>query len=725
MKVFSRVLLLTVLAFSQLSAAGQDQTSNASPDPGLERVASLIHQLRTGDLQRFRIDLGAEDFTVLKSAEEPLTEIEAKAELQNVKAVEPTIRFTRTQELICSQVSPGVWIEQAINTNKDFHGSIWSKRTLETVGTYSNDLWDAFAKMAIENGLSDFRVSNSSEGRRAELAFDSDGPPAIRYGAQSLVLSKDFYRVMRVSTEYKPVSGGNGFVVLIHDPHQSVKGRFALMQGLNTLLGANAKRPVEFLVEGAFPETAGVDYRPLSSRALSDGGLAQRMEGKSEGIRAQLIYSMLSTYLIDTPLAYRILYRRSDIPAFAIDDNRYLRESDMEAGNPEELANAVDGILNHLDGKSRLEALHAIQWIGVLNGADTQQISDFQLVGLLREIASEARTLASLAEKNATNDLSHSVQVINKFAQSHENRAKQYERALKRNETMLTYIKQEGARAAQRLPIAFIGNFHTWGITEELRKAGIGYVVLEPRQRIGRASSSESKTFDRFLIDPDGYFASVLRSNKGIAGLTTEQVDKVHAPYMVKQQERLTEQSAALARLWVGNAGGKINRSLIEEAVRQNATLNEATVEIGGNGSGIPPDAPRGTVAFFDEHDGKRRLVLVGADDNRWNSEERYTCLDHIIFDLPTGEAAAATLFHLSKHYQDEKTGRIYYTSYDRSSKRLYLVETPIANAGALLSLSAIKRGGAVNVHVIVSDLIPVERDIERPNANRSTEMVN
>jgi len=725
MKVLSRVLLLTVLAFSQLSVAGQDQkTSNASPEPGLERVASLIHQLRTGDLQRFRIDLGADSFTVLKSVEEPLTEAEAKAELQNAKPAAPTLRFTRTQELMCRQVSPGVWIEQAMNTDKDFHGSIWSKRTLETVGTYSNSLWDAFARMAIENGLSDFRVSNSSEGRRAELAFDSDGAPAIRYGSQSLVLSKDFYRVMRVSTEYKPVSGRNGFVVLIHDPHQSVKGRFALMQGLNTLLGANAKRPVEFLVEGAFPEKEGVNYQQLPARLLSDGGLAQRMEGTSESIRAQLIYSMLSTYLIDTPLAYRILNHRSDIPAFAIDDNRYLREVDMEA--PKEIDKAVNTILNHLDGDSLLKARGALGLFETLARADAQQISDLQLVGFYREMASTIRAFASIAEKNATSDISSSIQIVNKFAESYEKRANQYERALERNKTMLTYIKQEGARAAQRLPIAFIGSFHTWGIVEELRKAGIGYVVIEPRQRIGRISSSESKTFDQFLINPDGYFASVLHSNKGIAGLTAEQVDKFHAPYIVRQTERLAEQSAALERLRAGsNTGGKINGSLIEAAVRQNGSLNEATVEIGGNGSGVPPDAPRGAFAFFDEHDGKRRLVLLGADDNRWGSEERYSCLEHAIFDLPTGEAATATFFHLSKHYQDEKTGRVYYTSYDRSSKRLYLVEASVANAGALLSLSAIRRGGAVNVHVVVSDLMPGESRVEHTSADNGTGMVN
>ncbi len=724
MKVLSCVLLLTVLAFSQLSVAGQDQKS---PEPGLENVASLIQQLRIGDLQRFRIDLGTDNFTVLKSAEEPLTEAEAKAELQNVKPVAPAVRFTRTQELMCLQVSPGVWIEQAMNVNKDFHGSIWSKRTLEVVGTYPNSLWDAFARMAIENGLSDFKVSNSGEGRRAELAFDFDGPPAIRYGSQSLVLSKDFYRVMRVSTEYKPVSGRNGFVVLIHDPHQSVKGRFALMQGLNTLLGANAKRPVEFLVEGAFPETSGVDYRLLSSRALSDGGLAQRVAEMNESIRSQLIYSMLSTYLIDTPLAYRILYHRSDaIPAFAIDDNRYLHEVDMDEGDPEEMNNAIKTILNHLSGDSYQEARHAVGWINILRNADVQQISDLQGLGVQREIASNAMTFLSIAEKNATNDLSSSIQVVNRFTQSAENQAKQSERALERNKTMLTFIKQEAARTSERLPLAFIGSYHTWGITEELRNAGIGYVVIEPRLRIGQQSSSrEDKIFDQFLINPDGYFASVLHSNKGIAGLTKEQVDNFHAPYMVKQEGRLAEQSAALERLRKGNASGKIDSSRIEKAMRQNASLTEATVEIGGNGSGIPPDAPRGAVAFFDEHDGKHRLVLLGAEDNRWGSEERYTCLEHVIFDLPTGEAAAATLFHLSKHYQDEKTGRVYYTSYDRSSKRLYLVENPIANAGALLSLSAIRRGGAVNVHVVVSDLIPGERAVERTNANNSTEMAN
>jgi hypothetical protein len=724
MKLLSRIMIVTLLALGSTALPGQDQKGPVQPSTAsMDAIVSLIGQLRSGDLQRFRIEVGADSFQILKSVETPLTEEQAASEVKSGKPGIPSVRFTRTQELLCISVAPDVWIEQAINTDKNFRGSIWSKRTMEKIGSYPMALWDTFAGLAMENGLSDFAVYGSGTTRRAELAFDSAGPGVVRWVTQSLTLPRDFYRTMRISTEFRPSTGRNGFVVLIHDPHQSVSGRFALMQGLHSLLGANP-RPVEFLVEGAFPESNGVDYDSLSARELSDGGLAQRMKGMNDSMRLRLIYSMLSAYLIDTPLAYRILYDRMDIHSFAIDDNHFLHEGQRQDVNRGDVNNAFRTIVSSLDGDLRRKAEEEGGRIRLLSSADTQQISDIQGLLHAQAIASSIRSFVSIAQSDPAiaQSLDSSFRVLKAFAQSYDDEADRDERALKRNKTMLKYIEQEAARAPQRLPVAFIGSYHTQGIVEGLRNRGIGYVVIEPRLKFQLSSQSEDTTFDSFLVEPDGYFASVAARNKGLAGLTSKQVEQYHVPFMAKEQVRLSQKSSSLEQLFAGHSESTIDRSRIKEAVMQNASLNHASVEIGGGGAGSPPDAPRGAFAFFDESEGKPRLVLLGSEDDRWHSDERYACLGKVILDLPKG---GTTLFHVSKHYQDEKTGRVYYTHYDRKTKRLYLVESSLANAGSLLSVAALRRNGVVNIHVVVTDLIPGEHHVEQTDAGNSAGMVN
>ena len=62
-------------------------------------------------------------------------------------------------------------------------------------------------------------------------------------------------------------------------------------------------------------------------------------------------------------------------------------------------------------------------------------------------------------------------------------RSQKYRHALKRNETMLAFIEAAGRNCAKKVPLVFIGSYHTEAITRRLRTDGIGYVVIEPRRR--------------------------------------------------------------------------------------------------------------------------------------------------------------------------------------------------------------------------------------------------
>jgi hypothetical protein len=151
-------------------------------------------------------------------------------------------------------------------------------------------------------------------GSATTLTFAPSTPVAFDAGGHTPELNDAFREQMRFSPEYPPRKGRWGFVILLHDPHQSVSGRYQTLAGLRALISTNADTKFRFLVEGAHENP---------SRALPFNGLDRIVNAAGE-TRAAVVYSLLGRYAINTPLAYRLLYDQK-ISAYAIDNNELLR----------------------------------------------------------------------------------------------------------------------------------------------------------------------------------------------------------------------------------------------------------------------------------------------------------------------------------------------------------------------------------------------------------------
>jgi oxalate decarboxylase len=102
-------------------------------------------------------------------------------------------------------------------------------------------------------------------------------------------------------------------VILLHDPHENVAGRFQTLTGLRSLISGNPTVPFRFLVEGAYKGP---------SRDVGFSGLDSAIKQGADTSPA-VVQSLLGRYLINTPMAYRLLYDRT-ISTRAIDNNQLL-----------------------------------------------------------------------------------------------------------------------------------------------------------------------------------------------------------------------------------------------------------------------------------------------------------------------------------------------------------------------------------------------------------------
>jgi hypothetical protein len=715
--------LAVVVALSLLLSLSPAAISQSTPAPNFSKATSLIQDLRNGGDDTVSIEIGASDFQVLRTVVEAISESDAKAALAKAKSDLPTIRFTKTDELVSYEISPHSWIERTLKGGEASGGDKWFRRELRAVGTYPNSSWASFVDMAGQNGLSDFALYKYRDSTFASISFDAIGPSRVSNGSRSLMLSPSFYQVMRVSPRYKSAPGQNGFAVIIHDPHSSVAGRLQLMRGLRALFKSNQPN-FEFLVEGKYPEAADATYATLPSRTIGDAGLAAKVNAMPQSFRPQLVNSMLTSYLVDTPMAFRLLNQDLRIPAYAIDDNRYLNATEVRFIGEEKEAQAMSAVLKGTakelksEGASQAETdqvmakLYELAYlIRAFEAADVADASDKQLLRHQQELAEMQKTFAGIAQQigKGVPGLAPQISVLKQVATSSANEAITYDNALKRNATMVTYIIQAASASNVRTPIAFIGSYHTQGILEGLRGSGIGYVVLEPRE-IGRMRTvAEEKTFQNFLENPNNYFRTVTRMNKGLAALTPEQVEQYHSPYLLKQEQRFEADNRSLMAVAKLTPQSEVDVARLTTAVGHNGSLAHVKIDFAGGGVPPPPKAPPGTFAYFENEGGKNKLVLLGTETQRWASDGRYACLEKAFFALPTDATDAKLMLRLTSQYRDENTGQLFYTFYDGSSKRQYVVERPNSDVSPLLGLATIKSQGNLNVHVSLSELIKGE----------------
>jgi len=292
--------------------------------------------------------------------------------------------------------------------------------------------------------------------------------------------------------------------------------------------------------------------------------------------------------------------------------------------------------------------------------------------------------------------------------------------AVKGNEAILPLIEAAGRNSAKKVALVFIGSDHIEGITRQLRTDGIAYVVIEPRGSLRCCGSERDPTrFGKFSDDPDAYFKSLAPASRGFCSLTEEQVHTSHIPFI---KSILPYAIARENSIMSAAQRGNIDLTRLQLAVASNGWLVDSAVEIGNlspsgvnhpgigtantgrlGSSGVPapdPGLPAGTFAFFDEVDGKPRLVLLDKDSEHWHEEDRYARLAETMFTFPSTCEGQVPVVHFVSYPGGRARSREYFFIFKRDSKRIYLLEGNISSAAALLSLSTMRGGGSVNVDV-------------------------
>jgi hypothetical protein len=105
------------------------------------------------------------------------------------------------------------------------------------------------------------------------FSFSPVTPETFSAAGRSVALDADFRENMRFSPEYPPQTGPNGFVVLLHDPHQHIAGRYQTLAALRALSLTNPGLKFSFLVEGLYQQEGRRDawrVRLQLTLALSD-----------------------------------------------------------------------------------------------------------------------------------------------------------------------------------------------------------------------------------------------------------------------------------------------------------------------------------------------------------------------------------------------------------------------------------------------------------------------
>ncbi len=739
----------TVLALAP--AAGQTGSSPVAERHEFGAIAPLVDQLRHGADSSLVVHIGANNFEILKDVTTPITANEARAaraELRKVKPGLPLIRFTTSHEIAEYELDERTTIEVGIDTTPEK----WIRRTFENIATYPDSAWKRFIEFGLRNGLSELTVYEQGTARLGKMTFAAVGPAAWVYPGGLLHSSPAFYEDMRVSPNYPESAGTNGFVVLVRDPDQDIGGRFRLMSGLAALLAANPNVSFEYLVEGAFPEKpAGLDPRPQAARqerAISDGGLGDYMRRFPEAQRKWIVNSMLRRFLVDTPLAFQLLRSpEPKIQGLAIDDNRYLSESPVSFIDPSKIQAALKALVeitapsdqsntDSEESAARRMVLEGVEMTAALQRTDSTNSRATQLIKHLERLKAGFGALGDIASEisKSSPEMQAHADALEKESAAYSAEVEKCRHALKRNETMLPFIETAGRNSAKKVPLVFIGSYHIEAITRQLRTDGIAYVVIESRKRAPNSLSyRDQKRFQNFLDDPDADLKSAARTSKGLCSLTEEQVRASHIPFInTILPDAITRQNNVMSATDIGNID--VNR--LQLAVTSNGWLLDSVVEIGkvnargvnspGIGaantgslgsisSGAPaPGMPVGAFAFFDEVDGKPRLVLLDKDSEHWRDEDRYARLADATFAVPYASEGQTPVIHFVSHPGGSSSSREYFSIYKGDSKRVYLVEGSISSAASVLSLSTVRSRGSVNIHAQLGELLQRGQDVEK-----------
>ena len=182
----------------------------------------------------------------------------------------------------------------------------------KTIGPFDRSEWRAFLKEALQAGL----VEAVQAPDVVRLTFRDSGLAGPAASVKGFNFPPHLSSYMRKVTRLGERPDGRGPLILVHEPHSDTRAQHNLIEGLRALADANRGREFVFLVEGEFDS---------ETREIATEPLLKVLDDNPENLRIQ-VYYLLDRYLIDGPLAYRLLYAPK-LKAFAIDDAELVKRS--------------------------------------------------------------------------------------------------------------------------------------------------------------------------------------------------------------------------------------------------------------------------------------------------------------------------------------------------------------------------------------------------------------
>jgi len=721
MKTFKLILVLLLSLFPVIQAP-------AATSPTFDPVFALVEALRRGEDVKVEVRVGATTFGVYREESEDITK-EVYDSLLIGKSIRSTrLEFRHDGLAVVNELTRNLSAGQALQSGKNSgQPKSWFKDVSTRVGSYPLASWSEFLKAGFAHGLVACDTFREKDFTLINLFFGGVGPKRVSLGSGSLELSDGFYEYMKVSDRFKPSTGSDGFVVIVHDPHSSVTGALQLVPGLKALTSVNAKLGFVFLVEG--------EYDRAQGRRIDLGKLGETFDRLQNQTRAEgLAYDLLSRYMIDSPTAYRLLYDRK-LEAFAIDDLEHLGLSSPNEALVDhiKIAEAVrdfyraiekEDALNSPGNRSAKESIQ--RTLGVvaayanagLEGANDQTLVEYYKN--LSELLNNATDLGKkIMQASPGIQLGPIVDELTIQAKACDRERREYSEGINRNATMSKYIAEYARQSGRRVPIAFIGNFHTYGITDYLRKQNIGFVVVEPH--FGYTSREELARFNEMLYsDTRPRLLQTLQGNHKLGVRPSDQeITKYYAPYLDGRLRQFTKQDDALKRQLASLPTSGFNYQHFSEIRRQNPSLMVAAVEVGdgGDGSKLPPGFD-GAFAFYDPPGGPNpngRFVVVDRNDDAWRAQGRYRYLKEAFLVLSSSESRKEGK---STFWYDRESNQWFAGLYRPETKRLYFFEGSDKVTGILGQVAALKpaKGQDTSVRIVITELIRLLIDEDRNN---------
>jgi hypothetical protein len=664
---------------------------------GFQKLGPALNEFRAGSANEISIRFTSSTFQVMRLTETALSGDQAK-QLLPKKPSFPTLKISQEGNWIEHTVDQDTSIDEPLTANGAPDASReWKKLTWIALGSFDRAAWSRFVEFAIANGLCGIEETRYKGRSLFTLSFAPIIPSHIAVGGRTLVLNSRFGSVMRLSPKYPAKTGGKGFVILLHDPHENVAGRFETLTGLRSLTSANSSVSFRFLVEGAYKGT---------SREVGFSGLDTAIKPGADTSPA-VVHSLLSRYLINTPMAYRLLYDQK-ISTRAIDNNdllaypapRPMRSLIQQADSLTKISQALDKAKlpeGASRSKSGLQGLLNLAFVYLT--ADLQEAPDTTLVdyyGTLAELYKSIGKIGRLFDQAGFKLSPADLQALVSDANGCEDEAAIYKKASERNKTMAPLIIEAAMSASDQVPIAFIGSYHTHGIVAELEKASIGYVVLEPRPRI-TTSEAENRAFARANhSNTRPTYLSTVPLDMGLNGPTTIEVKSSFQPKIAAKIPEVRKRQLAAQAEFKAIPGATVDIKKLTTAANTNGSLASVRIASGGH-MPPPPGKFGGTFAYFEPDAGGSgsgsRFIVTDPTDKRWNEGDRYEFLSVALFRIPDGsrEAAVGTSIMF---YPDPTSNRLFFTFYEPTSRRIYcfegdpqraalLVPTPIGDSKA------------------------------------------